>query len=165
MDPSDLYKIVPESEDSDPGYVQLREDVAEKTTVKNNEEKSSVELKFPTQSESSKIKISLSQEQLKIKSKLFPPATSNSPFTSSSSKDKSSRRVSLQTPIKQKGNNKSIPVKESNNSKDWTGKVICKLCSKPFSDPRVLSCLHSFCLECLQKRMDSDSDTQCKLTY
>lgn len=164
MNQSDLYKIVPESEDSDPGYVQLREDVAETTTVKNTDEKPSEEpFKFPVQSGSSKIKISLSQEQLKIKTKPLPPASSNSPSTSS--KDKLNRRVSLQTPIKQKGNYKSIPVKESNNAKDWTGKVICKLCSKPFVEPRVLACLHSFCLECLQKRMDSDSDTQCELTY
>eukprot|EP00731_Ephydatia_muelleri_P001816 Em0001g1816a len=27
--------------------------------------------------------------------------------------------------------------------------VICQLCSKPFSDPRILSCLHSFCCKCL----------------
>lgn len=26
----------------------------------------------------------------------------------------------------------------------------CALCSKPYEDPRILSCLHSFCLQCIQ---------------
>ena len=32
--------------------------------------------------------------------------------------------------------------------------VICQLCSKPFSDPRMLPCLHSFCCQCLQHEME-----------
>lgn len=31
----------------------------------------------------------------------------------------------------------------------------CKLCSKHFSDPRMLPCLHSFCYDCLVKHFDS----------
>ena len=32
--------------------------------------------------------------------------------------------------------------------------LICSLCSQLYDDPRVLSCLHSFCRECLVKRVD-----------
>ena len=32
--------------------------------------------------------------------------------------------------------------------------VTCQLCSKPFSDPRILPCLHSFCCQCLHCEME-----------
>ena len=32
--------------------------------------------------------------------------------------------------------------------------MICQLCSRPFRDPRLLSCLHSFCYQCLQKEIE-----------
>ena len=32
--------------------------------------------------------------------------------------------------------------------------IICQLCSKPFNDPRILSCLHSFCLQCLHHEIE-----------
>ena len=32
--------------------------------------------------------------------------------------------------------------------------LICQLCSKPFDDPRILSCLHSFCLQCLHHEIE-----------
>ena len=31
--------------------------------------------------------------------------------------------------------------------------VTCQMCSRPFSDPRILPCLHSFCFQCLHKVM------------
>ena len=31
--------------------------------------------------------------------------------------------------------------------------VICQMCSQPFSDPRMLPCLHSFCCQCLHNKM------------
>ena len=36
---------------------------------------------------------------------------------------------------------------ESNDS--LPSGVICQVCSKPFSDPRMLPCLHSFCFQCI----------------
>ncbi|KAL5489443.1 hypothetical protein EMCRGX_G018535 [Ephydatia muelleri] len=35
--------------------------------------------------------------------------------------------------------------------------VICQLCSQPYSDPRILPCLHSFCLQCLLKEVERRS--------
>ena len=32
--------------------------------------------------------------------------------------------------------------------------LICQLCSKPFSDPRMLPCLHSFCCQCLDHEVE-----------
>ena len=33
--------------------------------------------------------------------------------------------------------------------------VTCKMCSGPFSDPRILPCLHSLCCQCLHKEMEN----------
>ena len=32
--------------------------------------------------------------------------------------------------------------------------ITCQLCSQPYTDPRMLSCLHSFCRECLHKEVE-----------
>ena len=34
----------------------------------------------------------------------------------------------------------------------------CKICFEPFKDPKTLSCLHTFCADCLQKHVDSDTN-------
>ena len=36
--------------------------------------------------------------------------------------------------------------------------VHCGICRKLLQDPRSLSCLHSFCLKCLQKHLESAGD-------
>ena len=44
--------------------------------------------------------------------------------------------------------------------------VICHCCSKPFSDPRILPCLHSFCCQCLYqeiKIIGSQQSIQCPI--
>ena len=33
-------------------------------------------------------------------------------------------------------------------------RVTCQMCAGPFSDPRILPCLHSFCFQCLHKEME-----------
>ena len=33
--------------------------------------------------------------------------------------------------------------------------VTCQMCSGPFSDPRILPCLHSFCCQCLHREMET----------
>eukprot|EP00731_Ephydatia_muelleri_P008233 Em0004g571a len=38
--------------------------------------------------------------------------------------------------------------------------IICYLCSKPFDDPRILSCLHSFCLQCLHHEIEKSGSQQ-----
>ena len=47
--------------------------------------------------------------------------------------------------------------------------VTCELCSRHFSDPRLLPCLHSFCYECLVKHLDANksgySCPTCKETF
>lgn len=158
MDSRDLYKIIAEPEDSDAGgYVQLREE----SSTKPLEGKSPVQsFPLPVQSESgSKLKISLSQEQLRIKL-----SNSESLVKTASSKEKYPRKVSLQSPIKIKINKnppaarKSITAKEGGKSKDLSLRITCKLCDNPFVDPRILSCLHTFCLGCIQKRIDLDPD-------
>ena len=41
--------------------------------------------------------------------------------------------------------------------------MVCPLCSEPFSDPRILPCLHSFCSQCLCKKVqDSEPRQQVK---
>lgn len=37
--------------------------------------------------------------------------------------------------------------------------TVCTLCDQQFTDPRVLPCLHTFCLQCLSKRHASFSET------
>ena len=32
--------------------------------------------------------------------------------------------------------------------------ITCGVCSKPYNDPRILSCLHSFCLQCLHHELE-----------
>lgn len=43
----------------------------------------------------------------------------------------------------------------------YNSDVTCQLCSKPFSDPRLLSCLHSFCFQCLQKETEKEGTNSC----
>lgn len=165
MDSVDLNKIEPASgEPLNPGYVQLPEGTASKTIGSTSPVHRSVNVfQFPGPSDSgAKIKISLSQEQLKIKSRQQPVQNLevvNKPLHSGES---SARKVSLQSPIKQKPEytsiHKSMQSKEANSARDWASKTNCKLCGGQFVDPRVLSCLHTFCMTCLQKRMDLDSD-------
>lgn len=33
----------------------------------------------------------------------------------------------------------------------------CKICLEPFKNPKTLSCLHTFCLECLQQHLDAEN--------
>ena len=37
---------------------------------------------------------------------------------------------------------------------------ICHMCSKPYKDPRILSCLHSFCLQCLHHEIEKSGSQQ-----
>ena len=46
------------------------------------------------------------------------------------------------------------------NSKVINKVIICQLCSKPFDDPRILSCLHSFCLQCLHHEIEKSGSQQ-----
>ncbi|KAL5496727.1 hypothetical protein EMCRGX_G013074 [Ephydatia muelleri] len=36
----------------------------------------------------------------------------------------------------------------------------CHLCSKPYNDPRILPCLHSFCLQCLHHEIEKSGSQQ-----
>lgn len=168
-----------EGEESDHGYVKLRDDsLAAQVLVKKNEPNL---FQFPSPPQSPqlasanppKMKISLSQEQLKVKTSALNKQ--------GSLKDKlGQRKVSLQSPVKVKvkhtllqppahqsmtnnSHNKSITKEAANNSRDWSRRIICQLCNKPFVDPRVLSCLHTFCLLCLQRKMDYESDGPCEI--
>ena len=38
--------------------------------------------------------------------------------------------------------------------------TICQLCSKPYRDPRILPCLHSFCTQCLYKEIERSGTKQ-----
>ncbi|KAL5496781.1 hypothetical protein EMCRGX_G013139 [Ephydatia muelleri] len=49
---------------------------------------------------------------------------------------------------------------EPNNSEVINKVIICQLCSKPFDDPRILSCLHSFCLQCLHHEIEKSGSQQ-----
>ena len=46
------------------------------------------------------------------------------------------------------------------NSEVINKAIICHLCSKPFDDPRILSCLHSFCLQCLHHEIEKSGSQQ-----
>ncbi|XP_069127908.1 E3 ubiquitin-protein ligase TRIM56-like [Argopecten irradians] len=43
-------------------------------------------------------------------------------------------------------------------SVDSKPKIICSVCNKPFSSPRILPCLHSLCFPCLDKVLTESSD-------
>ncbi|WAR08288.1 TRI56-like protein [Mya arenaria] len=34
----------------------------------------------------------------------------------------------------------------------------CKICYEPYKDPKTLTCLHTFCADCIQKHVDSDTN-------
>ena len=36
--------------------------------------------------------------------------------------------------------------------------IICSICQKNFTDPRVLPCLHSYCLRCIQEVASKNHD-------
>lgn len=38
--------------------------------------------------------------------------------------------------------------------------LICQLCSKPFSDPRILPCLHTYCYQCLNNLIEQNEPPQ-----
>ncbi|KAL5496775.1 hypothetical protein EMCRGX_G013133 [Ephydatia muelleri] len=38
--------------------------------------------------------------------------------------------------------------------------TICSVCSKPYIDPRILPCLHSFCLQCLHREIEKSGSQQ-----
>ena len=38
--------------------------------------------------------------------------------------------------------------------------ISCGVCSKPYNDPRILSCLHSFCLQCLHHEIEKSGSQQ-----
>lgn len=38
--------------------------------------------------------------------------------------------------------------------------MICQLCSKPFSDPRILPCLHAYCYQCLNDAIEKNEPPQ-----
>ncbi|XP_038069634.1 E3 ubiquitin-protein ligase TRIM56-like [Patiria miniata] len=40
-----------------------------------------------------------------------------------------------------------------------TGQLTCPLCTNQFKEPKILDCLHSFCLECLQKLSLNQEDS------
>ena len=42
--------------------------------------------------------------------------------------------------------------------------VECPICLEQFKEPKVLSCLHSYCKSCLQKYVTKTSDKQHKIT-
>ena len=39
----------------------------------------------------------------------------------------------------------------------------CGVCESSYQDPRVLSCLHSFCLQCIAKMVEADTNVKCPL--
>ena len=38
--------------------------------------------------------------------------------------------------------------------------ITCAVCSKPYKDPRILPCLHSFCLQCLHHEIEKSGSQQ-----
>ena len=38
--------------------------------------------------------------------------------------------------------------------------ITCGVCSKPYKDPRILPCLHSFCLQCLHHEIQKSGSQQ-----
>ena len=47
---------------------------------------------------------------------------------------------------------------------DLEKQVECPICLEQFKEPKVLSCLHSYCKSCLQKYVTKTSDKQHKIT-
>ncbi|XP_060072632.1 tripartite motif-containing protein 2-like [Ylistrum balloti] len=45
-------------------------------------------------------------------------------------------------------------------SVDSKPKIVCSICGKTFSSPRILPCLHSLCFPCLDKMLTESSDEQ-----
>lgn len=41
-----------------------------------------------------------------------------------------------------------------------SNQVVCGLCLKPFSDPRLLPCLHTFCLKCLKGQVTTSESAE-----
>ena len=54
----------------------------------------------------------------------------------------------------------SIHVLSPHRSDLFPPHTICQLCSKPYTDPRILPCLHSFCGQCLHMEIERSGDKQ-----
>jgi tripartite motif-containing protein 56 len=42
--------------------------------------------------------------------------------------------------------------------------LVCKVCMEPFKEPKTLSCLHTFCLNCVQQQYDAESNRPTRYT-
>lgn len=42
--------------------------------------------------------------------------------------------------------------------------LVCKICTDPYKDPKTLSCLHTFCADCLQQHMDAERERGSRFT-
>lgn len=49
---------------------------------------------------------------------------------------------------------------EAMANEDFYGVTVCHLCSKPFTDSRMLPCVHTFCLSCLEEWMNSEENPE-----
>lgn len=143
MDPNESIVKVPESEDSDPGYVQLVvQSVA--TLIANKSQLKVAEVPAIADGSTSKMEIILAKDQLQLRRNSPEPAVlSNILPLPSASRNEFARKVTVHSPIK--------PKLSFSHNKDWSLKINCQFCDKPYVDPRLLSCLHSFCLGCLTK--------------
>jgi hypothetical protein len=44
----------------------------------------------------------------------------------------------------------------SNNSVSVETSITCSICSELFDDPRILPCLHTYCLRCINQKLTSN---------
>lgn len=133
-------------ENSNPGYGQFVE-------VNKEQTQSITRVSKIPQKTSSMIMLNISREQLKGKassSGLVTLAAARGAGCSELRKPIPSSTTKLTTKI-------PLPNKKCHLNEI---RIICKLCGNVFLDPRVLSCLHSFCMGCIIKI--SNSNVQCK---
>ena len=52
-----------------------------------------------------------------------------------------------------------LPTNQNMAATDMCPKLSCNICSNPFSDPRLLPCLHVFCKSCLETHQSQNQGT------
>lgn len=122
-----------------------------------------------------KMKISLSHEQICNNVLLIPaaPECGDAIKVSASESKLPAPKISATTTeaIMGRSTAREVTPKQRRPRFDYTAiehkeaRFKCKICNQIMVDPRVLACLHNFCMLCLMRNVDAEADTHCECYF